>query len=485
MKRAARTVGLFVGCLVFVGTGIAGDWPQWRGANRDATASDFTPPEIWPKQLTQKWKASVGGGVSSPALVGDKVYAFGRVGNEEVTTCLEADTGKEVWKDKYETSVNVTGPAASYSGPRSSPAVADGKVVTLDEGATLSCLDAASGKVVWRKDFTKDLQQAWPQFYTALSPLIMDGTCVAHLGGRGKGMVVALDLNTGDQKWKWDGEGPAYASPVLMTIDGSKVIVQETERAVIGLGAADGKLLFQIPFGGGGRMGGGGGGGRGGPGGGGPPGGAGGPGAGPGAGQPGGGPPGGGAGARPGGPAGGPGGAGGGGRRGGGGGMGGGGMAYNAATPIIDGNTIILSAPGQGTKAFKIEKTGDAYAAKDAWANPDVATQFNTPVLKDGKLYGVSNQGNLFCLDAATGKTLWTGGDRLGERGFGSVVAAGPVLLALTPTSDLVVFKPSGTAFEQVARIRVADTPTNAYPIPAGNRLVVKDRDSVIMYAFN
>jgi outer membrane protein assembly factor BamB len=165
-------------------------------------------------------------------------------------------------------------------------------------------------------------------------------------------------------------------------------------------------------------------------------------------------------------------------------GGGGGGMSYNAATPIVDGSSIILSAPGQGTKMFKIEKTGDAFAAKETWSNPDIATQFNTPVLKDGKLYGLSGQSTLFCLDATTGKTLWTGTDRLGEKGFGSVVAAGPVLLALTPKSELVVFKPSDKAYEQVARIRVADTETHGYPIATGNRIYVKDRDAVTMYAF-
>jgi outer membrane protein assembly factor BamB len=160
-------------------------------------------------------------------------------------------------------------------------------------------------------------------------------------------------------------------------------------------------------------------------------------------------------------------------------------MAYNAASPVVDGQTVILSAPGQGTKAFKIERSGEAFTAKELWANAETATQFNTPVLKDGKLYGISSGSMLFCIDAGTGKTLWTSPDRIGDRGFGSVVAAGPVLLALTPASELVVFQPDDKAFKRLARVRVADTPTGAYPVAAGKRLYIRDRDSVMMYTID
>ena len=68
------------------------------------------------------------------------------------------------------------------------------------------------------------------------------------------------------------------------------------------------------------------------------------------------------------------------------------------------------------------------FAAKELWSNPDNAVQFNTPVLKGGQIYGLSQNGVIFCLDAKEGKTLWTA--NAGGRGFGSVVDAGPVLLA-------------------------------------------------------
>src|SRR5205823_6408917 len=129
----------------------AGDWPQWRGPERDGRVTGFEAPKAWPKELTKKWKVAVGDGVATPALVGDKLYLFSRQDGQEITRCLEAATGKEVWQDKYEAQ-GATGAAQSFSGPRSSPAVAEGKVVTLGVRSTLSCLDAATGKVLWRKD---------------------------------------------------------------------------------------------------------------------------------------------------------------------------------------------------------------------------------------------------------------------------------------------------------------------------------------------
>src|SRR5881397_4212292 len=78
----------------------AQDWPQWRGANRDAKAADFKAPKTWPKELTQKWKVTVGDGVATPALVGERLYVFSREAGNEVIRCLNAADGKEIWQDK-------------------------------------------------------------------------------------------------------------------------------------------------------------------------------------------------------------------------------------------------------------------------------------------------------------------------------------------------------------------------------------------------
>ncbi len=221
MTRAIRRAILFCGCVAILGSGLlfGHDWPQWRGPNRDAKATGFTVPATWPKTLTKKWSVTVGNGVATPALVGDRLYVFARRGGDEVIACLDANTGKELWSDKY-AAKPASGAASRFPGPRSSPTVADGKVVTLGVRGTLSCLDAASGKVVWRKS---DADEKLPRFFTSCSPIVVDGLCIVQFGGEEKGGIAAYDLTSGDEKWKWNGDGTAYASPDLLTIDGVKM----------------------------------------------------------------------------------------------------------------------------------------------------------------------------------------------------------------------------------------------------------------------
>jgi outer membrane protein assembly factor BamB len=381
------------------------DWPQWRGANRDGKSAGLTAPKSWPKELTQKWKVTVGEGDATPALAGDKLYVFSREEGNEVTRCLDAATGKELWQDKYE-SGGATGPASGHSGPRSSPTVADGKVITFGVRGTLSCLDAASGKKLWRKEGS---QNDWPQFFTASSPVVTDGLCIAQTGGKNNGAIVAYALPTGDEKWKWSGDGAAYASPVLANVGSTKALVAETDKNVVALNLADGKLLWQTPFAGSG--------------------------------------------------------------------MGG----YNAATPVVSGGTLIYGGSGRGTRAVKLSKSGDELNASGLWTNTENSVQFNSPVLKNGWLFAISGKDALFCVNAENGQSGWSapGG---GKRGFGSVVDAGSVLLALTPAAQLIVFEPDAKEFKQIASYKVSDSETYANPVVAGNRIYIKDKDSVTLW---
>jgi outer membrane protein assembly factor BamB len=240
MRSTNPTRQVLLGCvLVLLGAGVARaqDWPQWRGPNRDNHVVGFTEPKTWPKELTQKWRVPVGLGESSPVLVGDKIYVFGRQGGDEVTLCLNAATGKEIWKDKYAAAA-VTGAASGHPGTRSTPAVGEGKVCTLGVAGVVSCLDADSGKVVWRHD-----TKAKPQFFTSSSPLIADGKCIVFVGA-----LTAYDLASGDSKWTWKG-GTPYGSPVLATIDGTKQIVTPASGVLAGIGL-DGKELWTHKIGG-------------------------------------------------------------------------------------------------------------------------------------------------------------------------------------------------------------------------------------------
>src|SRR5216684_225845 len=140
MRVSILTAGVILAWVMILSTNLlsAQDWPQWRGPNRDAKVASFKAPKAWPKELNQKWKVTVGNGDATPALVGDKLYVFTLQDGHEITRCLDASTGKEIWQDKYEAK-GATPPAGGpHEGPRSSPAVADGKVVTLGVRGKLS-----------------------------------------------------------------------------------------------------------------------------------------------------------------------------------------------------------------------------------------------------------------------------------------------------------------------------------------------------------
>ena len=100
----ARVMAMMLSCfaIAFAKDTSAQDWPQWRGINRDAKVTGFRAPETWPKALTQVWKARVGVGVATPALVGNRLYVFSREDGQEVIRCLDAATGEEVWQDNDE-----------------------------------------------------------------------------------------------------------------------------------------------------------------------------------------------------------------------------------------------------------------------------------------------------------------------------------------------------------------------------------------------
>jgi len=422
MQGKARILAGFLVVVAGIGASLAAgqDWPQWRGPNRDGKATGFVAPATWPQQLTEKWKVTVGEGVATPAVVGDQVYVLTRQEDNEVVLCLDANSGEQVWRDAYEAKA-ISGPAAQqFSGPRSSPTVAEGKVVTLGVQGELSCYDAQSGKVLWRSE---QLEGSVPRFATASSPIIVAGLCIAELGGEGDGAIIAFDLTNGHEKWRWEGDAPGYASPVLMNVADTQVLLTPTDRNIVALNVADGKQLWQAPF------------------------------------QQG---------------------------------------RYNAATPIVDGDTLIYAL--DGTTAEKVKLTSDGITTEPLWNNPDFKVVFSTPVLKDGLIYGLSDSNAVFCLRADTGQTAWTaplaaapepkkesgkGARRGGRGGFGSVVDAGPVLFALTPAGDLVLFEPSDTEFKRVASYKVSSGTSYAHPVVAGDRIFIKDGEALTLFTFD
>jgi outer membrane protein assembly factor BamB len=407
--KLLQKLSMITGMLIcFLVAGQAQDWPQFFGANRDGKVSGFKAPQTWPASLKQGWKVTVGLADATPALVNNKLYVFTNQSGNEILQCLDAATGKQVWQSAPYPAVTITGPAASHPGPRSTPTVAEGKVVTVGVSGDIACFDASNGKLLWRNE---DLKGAVPRFFTGMSPLIISGTCIAHLGGPTEGQFIAFDLVSGKVKWKIAGEAPFYASPVLITIDGTQQVVFQTGTKLVSLDVKDGAQLWEFAT-----------------------------------------------------PA-------------------GGGMVNSSSSPVVDKQKIYFTGLNNGVNAIEVKKQGGTYAVNKLWTNSEITTTFNTPLLKDGFLYGLSSKSRLFCIDAGNGQTAWI--DDTPHQGFGTIVDAGSILIVLSSISNFVVFKPDGKAYSQIVSIKVSDNAVYAQPVLSGNRIYIKDNDSLTMYTTN
>lgn len=384
---------------------VAQDWNQWRGPARDGKVAGFKAPQTWPDKLTQTWKVPAGLSDATPALVNGRIYIYSKVADNEVLQCFDAQSGKQLWQSPGYPAPVVSGPAASHPGPRSSVSVSDGKVVTVGVAGDIACFDASTGKLLWRNE---DYKGQVPQFFTGMSPLVYSGVCYAHLGGPNTGTFVAFDLASGSIKWKVDGEGPAYGSPVMMTIGSDKHLIFQSMTKIVSFNPADGKLLWEIatPVGTG--------------------------------------------------------------------------RVQNSTTPVVDGNKIYYTGLNNGVNAAEVKKEGNTWATSPLWTNPEFSTSYNTPVLKDGFLYGLSNQNRLFCINASNGQTAWR--DDTALQNFGSIVDAGSVLVVVTSNSFFIALKPDGQKYNQLAMIMLPETGIYSHPILSGDRIYIKDKENLTLY---
>jgi len=222
------------------------DWPQWRGPNRDGHAVGFIPPKVWPDRLAAGWKVEVGSGYATPLLVGDRLYVFARQGENEVMAALDAASGKVLWRTSYPAPFKMDKAAEPHGpGPKSTPAYAEGKLFSIGMSGIVTAFDAASGKRLWQKPGLP-AQPAWTSH--SFSPLVDRDRVVFHMGGNDQGTLSAFDVNTGEVKWAWSGDGPGYGSPMLFDFGGTAQIVTMTQQKFIGLEAATGRLLWERPY---------------------------------------------------------------------------------------------------------------------------------------------------------------------------------------------------------------------------------------------
>jgi outer membrane protein assembly factor BamB len=240
---------LFVITILTIGVASAADdWPQWRGPNRDGHSPDKGLLKEWPTDgPTLVWKATgLGIGYTNVSVVGNRIFAMGDLDDASQVIALNVADGKPLWTAK----VGKAGAPGwgHFAGPRCTPTVDGDRVYAVGQYGEVACLDAASGKEIWRKDYVKDFGGELPEWGYCGMPLV-DGKQVILMPGGKRGDLVALDKKTGELIWQSTDfvDSIHYSSPIVAEIGGVRQYIQLTDASVAGVAASDGSLLWRAP----------------------------------------------------------------------------------------------------------------------------------------------------------------------------------------------------------------------------------------------
>ncbi|HVM49953.1 MAG TPA: PQQ-binding-like beta-propeller repeat protein [Candidatus Acidoferrum sp.] len=233
MNRGCVLTALLAGCC----GAAAADWPQWRGPNRDGISAE-TVRTNWPAAgPATLWRAAVGTGFSGVSISRGRACTLGNTANHDTAWCLDALSGKALWKHTYPSEL---GPQYYEGGPGSTPTVDGDRLFTISKWGDVFCLDAVSGKVVWHRDLRQDgiKPNRWG---FAGSPLVWHDLVILNAGSAG----TALDRATGRLAWCNGTNAAGYASPVLFRCDGRDLVLIFAAKHLVALDPRNGNALWQ------------------------------------------------------------------------------------------------------------------------------------------------------------------------------------------------------------------------------------------------
>jgi outer membrane protein assembly factor BamB len=238
---------LFKICLLVAIPVFAGDWSQFRGPANNNISTEVGLFRTWPAQGPKVlWRTPVCEGYAGAAIRDGRVYIndYNKDKKEHLVRCISLADGKDIWNWSYPVEVR-----PNHGITRTVPAVGKSLVFSLDPKCNFHVLDAKTGKVVWEKDLVKEYKATIPGWYAGQNPLL-DGERVVLATG-GDALAIAFDQAAGKEIWRAPNpakELMSHSSLVPTTIGGVKQYLYLTMKNLTGIDAADGKLLWSIPF---------------------------------------------------------------------------------------------------------------------------------------------------------------------------------------------------------------------------------------------
>ena len=380
----------------------AAEVPQFFGPQRDGTVTGAKLSKDWqsrpPREL---WRQPVGEGWSAFAVVGGLAFTQEQRGDDELVSCYDLFTGQLRWAhaDKARFSQWQSG-----DGPHATPAVGGGRVYAYGGTGLLSCLDAATGRLLWQRSVLAENQLSNLEWGLSASPLLVDDKVIVT-GGKTKGPVLfAYQRDTGTPVWKAGGDQATYASPVLATLAGKRVILCNHARALAGHDPATGAVLWEHAWGNA--------------------------------------------------------------------------KWPKASQPVVVGDNRVLVSAGYGMGCQLVEVlagTDGLLTASEVWSSMKLKTQFNSPALRNGHLYGLDD-GRLACLDPATGERLW----KEGRFGSGQSLVVDDVVIVQNESGSVHLAAAAPGGFQEFGQIAALSSKTWNHPVLAGRYLLLRnDREAV------
>jgi outer membrane protein assembly factor BamB len=447
---------------------LAADWPQFLGPTANGVSTETGLIDRLPTNgPTRIWARTIGTGYSAPSIRGGRLVLFHRESDLEIVECLEAGTGKTLWKHQDPTSFR--DPYGYNNGPRCSPLLTEDYCYTFGAEGRLLCLNIKDGSVVWRRETSREFEVPEAFFGVGSTPILEGGKLIVALGGQPNSGVVAFDPKTGKTLWQsvgkscwdgvvaigWRGEPPyrwtgveksaSYASPVAATIHGKRHLFCLMRQGLVSLDPTDGAVNFVRWF------------------------------------------------------------------------QSQANDSVNAMTPLVVGDQVLILATYYRVGSVLLRITPDGKGFEEVWRHPKspfernlstgtfemptLEMHWSQPILVQGMLYGFSGRNepdvSLRCVELASGKLRWERSERWSHPapgseaqpkvfGRGAMIYADGRLIALGEGGMLGLFKPNPDRCDELGRWQVPEMhyPCWAGPVLSDQRLYLRSENQLICLEF-
>ena len=400
-------------------------YPAFLGGRPWAEVTDVAINPDWktypPEEL---WRVEVGAGWSAFAVSQGVAVTQEQRDEQEMVVAYRVADGEVLWWHGDPIRFDPFGPmpAMGGAGPRATPAVHHGLVVTQGATGLVNCLDLATGSLKWARNLNEEFEVPNLMWGKSSSPLMLDDTrqVVIAVGdteasedptaGRS---LVALDLDTGEVCWSGGGRVTSYATPTVATLAGRRQVVQVNQHFVTGHDAEDGRVLWEFPWPGSSSS----------------------------------------------------------------------NASCSQAVPLVGDRVFLSKGYGGGAALLDIrcDKVG-AFTAEPVWRKGVLRTKFGNVVFRDGYAYGIDGI-TLQCVEVATGKRVWKK-RRRPAFGHGQLMLVGPHLLVLTELGEIVLAEATPDAYRELASLQALDSADVTWnnPALAGPHLLVRNAREAVCY---